>query len=146
MANPSSIRFDPHVLGRLNRYLRAHPDLTLSSAGNRFVDEGLRSEEHPLVYFRDGPAGRRARLVGGPDVWQVIGAVLSARRADPSESSEEVINTVSETSGAPAQLVHAAIAYWADYSEEIDNFLASAAAEAVVVERRWEREQTILGR
>jgi hypothetical protein len=23
-----------------------------------------------LIVFRDGPAGRRARLIGGPDVWE----------------------------------------------------------------------------
>ena len=62
MATPSSIRFDPEVLRRLNAYVNAHPGTTLSSAGNRLIDEALRSQEHPLVVFRDGPAGRRARL------------------------------------------------------------------------------------
>lgn len=32
-------------------------------------------EDHPGVIFRDGPAGRRAGLVGGPDVWEVIAAI-----------------------------------------------------------------------
>jgi len=32
-------------------------------------------DEHPLVRFAEGPAGRRARLVGtGKDVWEVIAA------------------------------------------------------------------------
>ena len=68
MTSPSSIRFEPDVLRRLNAYVAAHPGTTLSSAGNRLVDEALRSHDHPSVIFRDGPAGRRARLVGGPDV------------------------------------------------------------------------------
>jgi len=33
-------------------------------------------DEHPLVRFADGPAGRRARLLGaGGDVWEVIATV-----------------------------------------------------------------------
>ncbi|HUA43179.1 MAG TPA: hypothetical protein VMA32_16515 [Streptosporangiaceae bacterium] len=28
--------------------------------------------EHPLITFRDGPAGRRAAVVGGPDVWEIV--------------------------------------------------------------------------
>src|SRR5687767_9262688 len=46
MATPSSIRFDPEVLRRLTAYVAAHPGTTLSSAGNRLVDEALRSQEH----------------------------------------------------------------------------------------------------
>jgi hypothetical protein len=33
-------------------------------------------DEHPLVRFADGPAGRRARLTGtGKDIWEVIAVV-----------------------------------------------------------------------
>jgi hypothetical protein len=28
--------------------------------------------EHPLITFRDGPAGRRAAVAGGPDVWEIV--------------------------------------------------------------------------
>ena len=35
-----------------------------------------RMDEHPLMRFADGPAGRRARLVGsGLDVWEVLETV-----------------------------------------------------------------------
>lgn len=144
-ATPSSIRFDARVLERLSRYRGAHPELTLSSAANRLVDEGLRSDEHPLVMFRDGAAGRRARLAGGPDVWEVISAVLSARRANPDSSAAEVVEIVEETSGVPAAIVRAAVAYWADYPEEIDDIIARAEAIAEAAERRWNREQNLLG-
>lgn len=107
------------MLERLRRYRRSHPEITLSSAANRFVDEGLRSEEHPLVIFRDGAAGRRARLAGGPDVWEVISAVLSARRANPGSSPADVVEIVEETSSVPAPFVRAAVAYWADYNAPI---------------------------
>jgi hypothetical protein len=144
MSGPSSIRFEPEVLRRLNAYVAAHPGTTLSSAGNRLVDEALRSHEHPSVIFRDGPAGRRARLVGGPDVWQVIQAVHSARRADHALTGAEVVEVMSETSGVPAALVRAAIAYWADYPAEVDALVARAAEEEAQAYRRWEREQGLL--
>jgi hypothetical protein len=32
----------------------------------------LRRDEHPLITFRDGAAGRRAAVVGGPDVWEIV--------------------------------------------------------------------------
>ena len=34
-------------------------------------------DDHPGIVFRDGTAGRRAGLAGGPDVWEVIGALRS---------------------------------------------------------------------
>src|SRR5579884_1004978 len=99
MAGPSSIRFDPEVLRRLNAFVAAHPGTTLSSAGNRLVDEALRSHEHPGVFFRDGPAGRRARLVGGPDVWEVIAGIQSTRGAEPHLDIDETVAVVAETAG-----------------------------------------------
>src|SRR5579884_1456070 len=141
MAGPSSIRFDPEVLRRLNAFVAAHPGTTLSSAGNRLVDEALRSHEHPGVFFRDGPAGRRARLVGGPDVWEIVRAVQSARRAEPRLAGDGIVELVSETSGVPEALIRAAIAYWADYPAEVDALVARADEEEAKARRRWEREQ-----
>ena len=83
-ATPLSVRFEPRVLERLTAFVAAHREMSLSSASNRLVDEALRMHEHPLITFKDGPAGRRARLVGGPDVWEVIGAVRSVRESDPA--------------------------------------------------------------
>ena len=144
MATPSSIRFDPEVLGRLTAYVAAHPGTTLSSAGNRLVDEALRSQEHPLVIFRDGPAGRRARLVGGPDVFQIVRAAHSARQAEPALTSTELVGIVAETSGVPEALIRAAIAYWADYPAEVDALVARADEEEARARQRWEREQGLL--
>ena len=75
-------------------YVSRHPGLTASSVAARLVDEGLRMEEHPGVIFRNGPMGRRATLVGGPDVWEVIRALRSAREA----------GTDDDRSGAPGAM------------------------------------------
>jgi hypothetical protein len=144
-ASPSSIRFEPHVLERLTVFLAAHRDLTLSSATSRLVDEALRSREHPLITFTDGPAGRRARLVGGPDVWEVVGAIRSIREAEPALAGDEVLAAAAETSGTPVPFIRAALAYWSDYPEEVDALLHRVHAEAVQAQAAWERQQGLLG-
>jgi len=144
--SPSSVRFEPRVLERLSAFVAAHREMTLSSATSRLVDEALRAREHPLITFKDGPAGRRARLVGGPDVWEVIGAVHSVRTAEPVLAGDEVLAVVAETSGVPMPFLRAALAYWGDYPEEVDDFLDQARAEAAQAQASWERQQELLGR
>jgi hypothetical protein len=51
----------------------------------RYAEEGARRDEHPLITFRDGPTGRRAGLIGGPDVWEIAMWVEDlADEPDPS--------------------------------------------------------------
>jgi len=145
-ASPSSVRFEPRVLERLTAFLAVHREMTLSSATSRLVDEALRAHEHPLITFKDGPAGRRARLAGGPDVWEVIGAVRSVREGDPALAADDVLKVVAETSGVPLPFLRAALAYWGDYPEEVDAFLDRARAEAAQAHASWERQQELLGR
>jgi hypothetical protein len=144
--SPSSVRFEPRVLERLSAFVAVHRELTLSSATSRLVDEALRAHEHPLITFKDGPAGRRARVVGGPDVWEVIGAVRSVREAEPGLTGDEVLAVVAETSGVPVPFLRAALAYWGDYPEEVDAFLDRARAEAAAARAAWDRQQELLGR
>jgi hypothetical protein len=101
--------------------------------------------EHPLITFRDGPAGRRARLAGGPDVWEVIGAIRSVREAEPALAGDEVLEVAAGTSGTPVPFMRAALAYWSDYPEEVDAFLDRARAEAAQAQAAWERQQGLLG-
>jgi hypothetical protein len=143
--SPSSVRFEPRVFERLSAFVAAHRDLTISSATSRLVDEALRIREHPLITFKDGPAGRRARLVGGPDVWEVIGAIRSVREAEPALAGDEVLVVVAETSGTPVPFVRAALAYWGDYPEEVDGFLDRVRAETAQAMAAWERQQGLLG-
>ena len=143
--SPSSIRFEPRVFSRLSAFVAAQRDLSLSSATSRLVDEALRMREHPLITFKDGPAGRRARLAGGPDVWEVIGAIRSAREAEPALAGDQVVAVVAETSGVPVPFIRAALAYWSDYPQEVDDFLQRARAEAAQAQAAWERQQDLLG-
>ena len=144
--SPASVRFEPAVAARLARFVASHPGLSASAATNLLVDEALRCQEHPLIVFRDGPAGRRARLAGGPDVWEVARAVRSARAAEPHLSPAALVALVSETSGVAERLVRAAIDYWTAFPDEIDGWIDRAEAEAAEAEERWRREQRLLGR
>jgi hypothetical protein len=69
MSTPVSIRFDRRLLERLRKHAHAIPGATPSGLAQRLVDEGLRMTDHPGVTFREGPTGRRAALVNGPDIW-----------------------------------------------------------------------------
>src|ERR1700759_300659 len=65
-----SVRLDDRLAERLRLRARAAGE-SLSDRLRRYAEEGARRDEHPLITFRDGPAGRRAGLIGGPDVWEV---------------------------------------------------------------------------
>lgn len=65
-----SVRLDDHLAERLRLRARAAGE-TLSDRLRRYAEEGARRDEHPMITFRDGPTGRRAGLIAGPDVWEV---------------------------------------------------------------------------
>jgi hypothetical protein len=76
----------------------------------------------------------------------VVGAVRSVREAEPELTGEDALAVVAETSGVPVAVLRAALAYWADYPEEVDAFLDRAQAEATRTEEAWRRQQELLGR
>ncbi len=110
--------------------------LNKSRLAERYIDEGLRMEDHPGVVFRDGPAGRRAALAGGPDIWEVIAAVRAS-----GLHGEKAMVAAAEWGSLPLAQVRAAVRYHADYSEEIDERIARSLEEADADEARWRHEQ-----
>ena len=138
------VRFDESVGARLASFAAAHPGLSRSAAANLLVDEGLRMAEHPGVLFRDGPTGRRAGLVSGPDVWEVMRAVKSARTAESNLADDDLVALVAENSGVAARLVRIAIRYWASYPDEVDAQVATADVAESSAELVWQREHDLL--
>ena len=132
MRQPLSVRLNDATISRLGaRAQRVHlPPRTLAQ---RYVEEGLRMDEHPLVRFADGPAGRRARLIGtGKDVWAVI-EVVRDNGGDAAGSARYL--------EIPLGLVQAAIAYYGAYAAEIDQQIAAneqEAAEAHAAYLAWQ--------
>jgi hypothetical protein len=140
------VRFEDEVAARLRTYVATHPGLSLSSAANRLVDEGLRTTEHPGVAFREGPTGRRAGLVGGPDVWEVVRVVKSARANEPELPEEDILQLITDNTGVPLRLVRTALRYWASYPDEIDAEITAADVAEYAAERAWQRERDLLAR
>jgi uncharacterized protein (DUF433 family) len=87
----------------------------------RYLEEGLRHDAHPLIQFLDGPSGRRASMIGsGLDVWEVIATVR-----DNDGSLEEAADYLQ----IPLGVVQAAVAYYGEYHHEIDQEIQLNEAE-----------------
>ena len=113
MSENVSVRLEDGLAQRLRLRARAAGE-TLSDRLRRYADEGVRRDEHPLVTFRDGPTGRRAGIVGGPDVWEIV-----MRVEDLAAEEDPVAVLVEESALARAQ-VDAALRYRAMYPGEVD--------------------------
>jgi hypothetical protein len=138
MTTPLSIRFDAKLLDRLRR-MAAGRDTTPSGLAQRLVDEGLRAQEFPGIVFRDGPAGRRAALAAGPDVWEVAAALRdSGLRGDPA------IDVVAAELDLSPIRVRIALAYYGVYSEEIDAEISDNERSAEAALRSWESQRRLL--
>jgi ribbon-helix-helix CopG family protein len=123
-----SVRLDDKLAERLRVRARAAGE-SLSDRLRRYADEGSRRDENPLITFRDGPAGRRAALVGGPDVWEIVMWLKDlSGEADPA-------STLAVEQDIAWPLIDAALRYRDAYPEEVEARIAlhrheTAAADA----------------
>jgi hypothetical protein len=138
------VRFDGDVLRRLDGYVRSHPGASRSSVTNLFVDEALRAEEHPGITFRPGPTGRRAALVGGPDVWEVIETLLTVREHDPELADAALVSATAEAIGLAERKVRIAVRYYVAYPDEIDERVDANRQATREAEAAWQTEQALL--
>jgi uncharacterized protein (DUF433 family) len=109
-----------------------------NSLAERLLDEGLRTDGHPLISFRAGASGlRRPALVGTRlYVWQVI---------DTLRESENSVPAAAEYLGLTEQQVRAAVDYYADFTDEVDQYRAEQAEFEQRERERFERAQRVLG-
>jgi len=131
-----SFRFSEATLRRLDE--RAHEVReTRTGLAERYVEEGLRMDDHPGIGFADGPAGRRAVLLGtGLDVWEVVDTVRQ------NAGSVDAAARYLELAAAP---LRAAVRYYAAFTDEIDELLARREAIAERERAAAERERALLG-
>ncbi|MGH3321512.1 MAG: hypothetical protein ACRDQA_09360 [Nocardioidaceae bacterium] len=137
-SRPLSIRFDQTLLERLRRRASGH-DTTPSGLAQRLVDEGLRSQEHPGITFRDGPSGRRAALVAGPDVWEVVAALRYS-----SSRGETAVRSAADDMNLSAGQVKTALDYYGSYPDEIDRQVAENEQAAEEAQAAWRAQQRLL--
>ncbi|MGH9064004.1 MAG: hypothetical protein ACRDZQ_03180 [Acidimicrobiales bacterium] len=100
-----------------------------------FVREGLACADHPGIVFKPGPAGRRAALAGGPDVWEIVSAL---RHASGTETQK--VRALAEEFGIHERQVVIALNYAAAHRGEVEarvrgNDQALEEAERVAAER-----------
>jgi uncharacterized protein (DUF433 family) len=135
MARPRSFRFPETLLASLQERARARGE-SANALAERLVDEGLRREDHPLIVFREGAAGRRAALAGTRlDVATVI---------DTLRESDNAVGATAEYLDIPEQHVRAAVRYYADFRDEVDEWRKRIRAVAEREEEAWRREQAVL--
>lgn len=137
MSQPLSLRLPDGTVDRLGVRARGR-HLAPRTLAQRYVEEGLRMDDHPLVRFVDGPAGRRPRLVGtGLDVSEVVGVVRDSG-GDATAAADYL--------EIPLGLVQAAVAYYGAYAEEIDEWIDANTAEGERARSAFLEGQAALGR
>jgi uncharacterized protein (DUF433 family) len=135
MPKPRSFRFDDSLLAALEERARERGE-SATAVAERFLREGLRREDHPLITFREGAAGRRAALIGTRlDVAQVI---------ETLRESDNSVEAAAEYLEIPEASVRAAVRYYAEFQDEVDAWRELVQAIADREEEAWRREQAIL--
>jgi hypothetical protein len=137
-ARQFSARLDSGVVDRLERR-GARSGLNRSRLAERYIDEGMRMDDHPGVVFRDGPSGRRAGLAVGPDVWEVVALIRASEL-----TGDGALQAAAEWGNLTAAQVRSAVGYYAEYREEIDERIRQNVEEADAAEEQWRREQNAL--
>jgi uncharacterized protein (DUF433 family) len=135
MTRPRSFRFPNTLLASLQRRAQERGE-SANALAERYVEEGLRRDEHPLIVFREGAVGRRAALVGT--------RLYVAQVIDTLRESDNSVDATAEYLGIPEQHVRAAVRYYAEFREEIDEWRERVREVAEREEEAWRREQAIL--
>jgi Ribbon-helix-helix protein, copG family len=133
-----SIRLEDSTFDRLDERSRQSGQ-SRSYLAQALLEEGLRMDAHPGIVFRSGPAGRRAALATGPDVWEVARVLKGLQGA-----GEDKLVEATELTGLHVEQLRIVSRYYAEYRDEIDDWLRRLDEEADRAEAAWEREQEIL--
>ncbi len=136
---PRSIRFDPVVLGRLRSYTSREAGSNISAVAHRLIDEGLRMCEHPGIVFKAGPSGRRAALMNGPDVWEIIKFLREIDERGPA-----ALVAAAEVFSLDVSRISAAAAYYGEFSDEINAEIDAADEASERAERAWSIQQRLI--
>ena len=115
MPRPTSFRLSEELLERIEAESRS-VGASITQLVSSLLDEGLKTAPLPRRRLpRRPPGGRRAALVGGPDVWEVVRDLAAA----PGRGMDRVENVVAETGLAAASVLLAAD-FYAAFPTEVD--------------------------
>lgn len=104
---------------------------------DRLLGEALRLERQPLIRFQPGAAGHRQPLVVGTRLY--VHQVIATVRA-----SEGDIDEAADYLGIAPRLVRAAVEYYAEFEDEVNEDAAVAKRFEDEERARWERQQRAL--
>ncbi len=110
-----SARFSAEVAENLDAH-SGRIGQSKARVAERMIDEGIQIEEFPGISFRAGPTGRRAGIVGGPDVWEIVRDLKGAAR----EGSSDPIAAISSVTGIERSKIELAANYYAAYPHGVD--------------------------
>lgn len=95
-------------------------------------------QAHPGIVLVTTISGeRRAALAVGPQVWTVAEAWLQ------HEKDERTVAVVADVLGLTIADVETALAYWADYRDEIDELISRHHASQDEALAAWDRRRAI---
>ena len=129
-SSPRSFRLSPSTAEMLDR--RADElGQSRNALVERLLAEGLRREEHPMVWFRSNAAGVRTAAIVGRRIyiWQVIDAL---------RTMDGAVAEVADDFSLTELQVRAAVDYYAAFSDEVD---ADAERSREFIRRERERHE-----
>jgi hypothetical protein len=120
MTSSLSIRL-PGTMTEKLRVMAALEHRSLAEMLRLLAEEAIKLREFPDVVFTDGPTGRRATFIHGPDVWEVLEPYVLANR--DWQALKESYPELDEA------LLRTAVRYYELYPEEIDARISLNQAE-----------------
>ncbi|MCY3947935.1 MAG: hypothetical protein OXF61_01895 [Acidimicrobiaceae bacterium] len=134
-----SIRFTNTLLHERLKKTARRRSVSISTLAQRLIDEGLRMENHPLIHFRQQTTGRYPALVGGPLVVWVIDMLIGG-----DVPTEQRRARTADLMNLSLTQVDAALAYYAEFTDEIDKDVAERKRTSAEMESAWLHEQELL--
>jgi uncharacterized protein (DUF433 family) len=130
-----SFRFDPITVQRLKDHA-AESAAGQTALAERYIEEGIRQDEHPLIYFREGAAGRRPALLGSR--LDVAEAITTIRQNEGS------VDEAADYLEIPVEQLEAAARYYGEYTDEVDALIERSRLATERERERWRRGQEAL--
>lgn len=112
---------------------------TSSELAEIAIEEWLRMQAHPGIVFRSGPAGRRAGLAGGPDIWEFARVVQAVEGTE-----DETLERIAEFTSLRPYQAGIALRYYKEYRDEIDESIRRRIESSERRRAAWLQEQAQL--